>query len=72
MSEVLAVLGEAIRQIAILVQPVMPASAARILDQLGIDPAHRDFSFLNGAVRLASGQQIAKPEPIFPRFVGED
>jgi methionyl-tRNA synthetase len=72
MGEVLAVLGEAIRQIAILVQPVMPASAARILDQLGIDPAHRDFSFLNGTERLASGQQIAKPEPVFPRFVDED
>ena len=72
MGEVLAVLGEAIRQIAILLQPVMPASAGRILDQLGIDPAHRDFSFLNGAERLASGQQIAKPEPVFPRFMNED
>jgi methionyl-tRNA synthetase len=71
MREVLAVLSETIRQIAILVQPVMPASAAKILDQLGVDPAHRDFNFLEGVARLASGQEIVKPEPIFPRFVDE-
>jgi methionyl-tRNA synthetase len=71
MREVLAVLSETIRQIAILVQPVMPASAAKIFDQLGVDPAHRDFNFLEGVARLASGQEIVKPEPIFPRFVDE-
>ena len=36
MGEVLAVLAETIRQAAILVQPVMPESASRILDQLGV------------------------------------
>jgi methionyl-tRNA synthetase len=69
MGEVLAVLGEIIRQIAILVQPVMPESAAKILDQLGVDLVQRDFSFLDGKARLASGQGITKPEPVFPRFV---
>ena len=71
MGEVLAVLAETIRKIAILVQPVMPYSAGRILDQLGVDPAQRDFNFLVGEARLRSGQGIAKPEPIFPRFVDE-
>lgn len=71
MGEVLAVLGETIRQIAILLQPVMPASATKILDQLGVDPAQRDFNFLDGTARLTSGQKIAKPEPVFPRFVEE-
>jgi methionyl-tRNA synthetase len=71
MGEVLAVLAETIRKIAILVQPVMPDSAGKILDQLGVDPAQRDFNFLVGEARLSSGHGIAKPEPIFPRFVDE-
>ena len=72
MGEVLAVLAETIRKIAILVQPVMPGSANKILDQLGVEPSHRDFSFLIGESRLVSGHRIAKPEPVFPRFVDED
>ncbi len=71
MAEVLAVLAETIRKIAILIQPVMPDSAGKILDQLGVDPTQRDFNFLVGKARLASGQGIAKPEPVFPRFVDE-
>ena len=71
MAEVLAVLAETIRQVAILVQPVMPDAAAKILDQLGVDPAARDFTYLGGQARLANGQVIAKPEPVFPRFVDE-
>ena len=71
LGEVLAVLAETIRKIAILVQPVMPDSAGKILDQLGVDPAQRDFKFLVGEERLSSGQGIAKPEPVFPRFMDE-
>ena len=71
MGEVLAVLAETIRKIAILVQPVMPDSAGKILDQLGVDPAQRDFNFLVGNAQISSGQGIAKPEPVFPRFVDE-
>ena len=41
------------------------------LDQLGVDPAARDFTQLAGQARLANGQMIAKPEPVFPRFVDE-
>ena len=43
MAEVLAVLAETIRQIAILIQPVMPQSADMILDQLGVDPCQEEF-----------------------------
>ena len=69
MAEVLAVLAETIRQIAILIQPVMPESADMILDQLGVDTAKRDFSFIAGKGRLASGHQINKPSPVFPRYI---
>ena len=71
MAEVLAVLAETIRQIAILTQPVMPHSAGLILDQLGVDNAERDFRFISGKVRLASGHQINKPSPVFPRYLDE-
>jgi methionyl-tRNA synthetase len=71
MAEVLAVLAETIRQIAILIQPVMPQSAHIMLDQLGIDVADRDFSVIAGKGRLSGGQQIDKPSPIFPRYVEE-
>ena len=49
----------------------MPDSAGKILDQLGVDPAQRDFNFLVGEARLSSGQEIAKPEPVFSRFMDE-
>ena len=71
MGEVLAVLSETIRQIAILAQPIMPSSSAKILDQLGVSLDARDFTFLGGAARLHAGYKIAKPEPVFPRFVEE-
>jgi methionyl-tRNA synthetase len=71
MAEVLAVLAETIRQIAILIQPVMPQSADMILDQLGVDTAKRDFNVIAGKGRLASGHQIDKPSPVFPRYMDE-
>jgi methionyl-tRNA synthetase len=49
----------------------MPDAAAKILNQLGVDPAARDFTQLAGQARLANGQVISKPEPVFPRFIDE-
>jgi methionyl-tRNA synthetase len=72
MAEVLAVLAEIIRQVAILVQPLMPDSAEKMLDQLGVAADQRSFAQINGATRLANGHVIAKPEPVFPRYVEEE
>jgi len=72
MGEVLAVLVETIRQAAILVQPVMPQSAAKILDQLGIADDDRGFDKIAGGGRMAAGVKIEKPEPVFPRYIVED
>ncbi len=41
---VLYVTAEVIRQVAILTQPFMPASAAKLLDLLAVPPAERHFS----------------------------
>ena len=72
MGEVLAVLAETIRQVAILVQPVMPESAAKILDQIGVAADARGFDQLGGGARLNAGVSIAKPEPVFPRYIVEE
>ncbi|MGI9387714.1 MAG: class I tRNA ligase family protein, partial [Methyloligellaceae bacterium] len=69
MGTVLYVTAEAIRQVAILAQPVMPDASGRILDQLGIARGSRDFSHLGDAGRIAPETSLATPEPVFPRYV---
>jgi methionyl-tRNA synthetase len=70
MATVLWVLAETIRQLAILVQPVMPESASRILDQLAVPQDRRRFADLGDA--LTPGTPLPKPEGVFPRYLGED
>ncbi len=66
---ILYVTAEVVRQLAILVQPAMPTSAARLLDLLA-QPAHaRTFAALGPAGRLAAGTLLPPPVGIFPRYV---
>jgi methionyl-tRNA synthetase len=69
MGTVLYVTAETIRQIAILAQPFMPGSSGRLLDLLGVPPSERDFSRLGGAHRIAPGNTLPAPSPVFPRYV---
>ena len=69
MSTVLYTLMETIRYLAILMQPIVPKSAGRMLDQLGVETSTRNFSFLTAAHRLLPRTKLAKPAPIFPRYV---
>ena len=69
MATVLYVTAEIIRQVAILVQPVMPESAAKFLDMLDIPIDERDFAALGEAGRLSSDTEISKPVAVFPRYV---
>ncbi len=64
---VLYVTAEVIRQVAILVQPVMPTSASRLLDILGVSKDARTFAALG--TRLAAGSALPAPSPVFPRYV---
>ena len=57
---VLYVTAEVIRQVAILAQPFMPTSAAKMLDLLNIPQSERDFSALGGARRLAPGTALGR------------
>jgi methionyl-tRNA synthetase len=66
---VLYVTAEVVRQIAILAQPVMPESAAKLLDSLGIPEGERTFAALGGATRIAPGTVLPAPVGVFPRYV---
>ena len=66
MGTVLYVTAEVVRQVAILVQPVMPASAARMLDQLAIAPDARSFVSLGAAGRLTPGRSCRQRSRSFP------
>jgi methionyl-tRNA synthetase len=64
---VLWALAETIRRVTLLVQPFMPDSTGKILDQLAVSPTARNFSAFDSA--LTSGTALPKPAGVFPRFV---
>jgi methionyl-tRNA synthetase len=66
---VLYVTAEVIRQVAILAQPAMPASAGKLLDLLAVPETERDFAALGGGRRIAAGVALPAPAPVFPRYV---
>ncbi len=65
MADILYVLLESIRYIAIYLQPFIPESSGNMLNQLGVAREDRDFASLNK--RLVSGSSLLSPSPIFPR-----
>ncbi|PKU23207.1 methionine--tRNA ligase [Telmatospirillum siberiense] len=67
MGTVLYVLAETVRQIALLLQPVMPGAIGRLLDQLAVPQERRDFAGF--AHRGEPGTPLPKPEGVFPRYV---
>ncbi len=67
MGSVLRVLVEAIRVVAVVLQPFMPASMGRLLDQLGVSEDARDLAAL--AYALPDGIALPAPQGIFPRWV---
>jgi methionyl-tRNA synthetase len=72
MAGVLMTLFRCIRDLAIAVRPVVPASADRLLDQLGVDSRDRGFGAVADAgwfERLvASGFVVGQPTGVFPRL----
>jgi methionyl-tRNA synthetase len=69
MGTVLYVTAEVLRIVGILVQPLVPQSAAKLLDLLAIVPENRNFNHI--ATKLVPGTVLAPPTAIFPRFVEE-
>ncbi|MGV8838742.1 MAG: methionine--tRNA ligase [Bauldia sp.] len=64
-ATVLWVTAELVRVFAILVQPVMPDTAAKLLTFLGVAESQRAFAALG--TRLVAGTPLPAPTGVFPR-----
>lgn len=71
METVLYVLAEVIRCLGIIIQPVMPESANKVLDQLAVAETERGFEHIAEDFMLKSGTELPKPEGVFPRLTEE-
>jgi len=67
MATVLYVLAEVLRRLAIIIQPFMPESMGRLLNQLAVPENTRSFSALDLSRSLKPGTPLPAPEGIFPR-----
>jgi methionyl-tRNA synthetase len=67
MATVLYVTLEVVRIVGILVQPVMPGAAEKILDLLGQKSDARQFGDL--PTRIVAGTPLPAPSGVFPRYV---
>jgi len=67
MEAVLRNLHDALRVFATLLQPFMPGSMARLLDQLGVPGDQRDFAALG--TLLPAGIALPAPAPLFAKVV---
>ena len=69
MKAVLLTLVQAIRDLALAIQPVVPAKAAAVLDMLNVtERKHASFDDAWFERQLIEGHQIAPPTPVFPRL----
>jgi methionyl-tRNA synthetase len=66
---VLYVTAEVVRQVAILAQPVMPESSAKMLDSLGIPDEIESRNFAALGTRIKAGTKLPPPTGIFPRYI---
>ncbi len=71
MGTVLYVLAETLRYLGLIVQPVMPGAASRLLDQLAVADTDRTFAHMTSENALVSATALPKPAGVFPRFVEE-
>jgi methionyl-tRNA synthetase len=68
---ILYVLIETIRSLGLLIQPIMPQAAAKLLDQLSVPEAARNFASFGKDHALVPGTALPQPQGVFPRFVEE-
>ena len=67
MGAVLRVLADTIRVVATLLQPFMPTSMSKMLDQLGVPEGARAFVSLD--TPLPDGTPLPAPHGVFPRYI---
>ncbi len=69
MAEILYQTLETIRYIAIMLQPFMPESAHKILDQIGSNENKRSFLHLDKNFKLECNKKISDPKVIFNKML---
>jgi methionyl-tRNA synthetase len=67
MATVLYVLMEILRRVALLLQPYMPTTMAKLLDQLAVPADARDATAWDKV--LIAGTALPAPQGLFPRYV---
>jgi len=70
-NDLLHHLAEALRQIAVMLWPIMPETAEKIFQQLGLDVLKekaKPLGELKNWVQLTVGNEIKRGEALFPRF----
>jgi len=72
MRTVLYVACEVLRRLAILLQPIVPDAAAKLLTLVGVAEEARSFDRLGEGDRLRPGAALPEPAPVFPRYVEMD
>ncbi|WP_135081990.1 methionine--tRNA ligase [Terasakiella sp. SH-1] len=72
MGTVLYVLAETIRNVALMLQPLMPASMDKMLGLLEVAESDRAFASCGEAGALKPGTVLEKPEGVFPRFIDHE
>jgi len=71
MHTVLATLYVCIAQLATAIQPVIPDSAERLLDTMGVDPSLRTYDAIRShwySPLAESDFEISAPKPLFPKL----
>lgn len=68
MQTVLYVLADVLRCLGILVNPVMPEAADKLLGRLSIPEESRGFAALSSSYALKPDTKIDSPEALFPRI----
>ena len=72
MEAVLYTTAETVRRVAILCQPYIPGSAAKLLDLLAVPQDRRDFAHVGEASALVEGTELPAPTGVFPRYVEKE
>ncbi|MGD9811350.1 MAG: methionine--tRNA ligase [Sphingobium sp.] len=67
METVLGTLYEVIANLAIMIQPIIPTSAAALLDHMGVPADRRTYTGTAGTWN-APGFTLSPPRPLFPRL----
>lgn len=68
MEVVLYTVVEALRYLGILLQPMIPHTAEKLLNALSVPQNERTFAHLTSSFRLKADQHIPEPHPLFPRI----